>query len=69
MPSIEDHFLELMNSLNIKEITEKQINVMNLQEIEKLFDSFAKRYFRTLEAYGLVGGIFGLVYEGILSLI
>ncbi|WZL71713.1 DUF445 family protein [Clostridiaceae bacterium 35-E11] len=69
IPSIEDHFLELMNSLNIKEITEKQINAMNPQEIEELFNSFAKRYFRTLEGYGLVGGIFGLVSEGILFLI
>lgn len=60
LDSVEAHFLTLINCVNFKEVTERQVTQMDPREIEILFYSFAGRYFRTLEAYGWWGSIFGL---------
>lgn len=54
---------ELIKQINIKNITVKEINNMNPEEIEKLFYSFAGKYFGKLEKYGLLGGIIGILSE------
>lgn len=65
--SLEDHFIELIDSLNIKEITEREVNEMSPEEIENLFYSFAGKYFKRLKAYGWSGSGFGLLAEFILK--
>lgn len=61
MDAIENNFLELINSINVRAVTEEQINAMEPEKIENLFDSFAGKYFRKLESYGWIGSIFGLM--------
>ncbi|MFP4371849.1 MAG: DUF445 family protein [Halanaerobium sp.] len=52
---------ELLNSLELKELTAAEVRKMNPAEIEKIFDSFAGRYFAHLKQYGWFGGIFGVL--------
>lgn len=67
--STEENFLNIVNSVDFKSITEKQINYMEPKEIEDLFNSFAKKYFNRLKLYGLGGAIFGLHWSvGVISL-
>ncbi|OCL26970.1 hypothetical protein U472_05650 [Orenia metallireducens] len=63
LDSLENHFLELLNALNIKEVTELEVNQMSPKDIENLFNSFAGRYFRRLEGYGWLGSVIGLFTE------
>lgn len=63
LDSLEDNVFQIMNSLNIKEITEKEINKMKPEEIENLFYSFAGTYFTRLKLYGLMGGGIGTIIE------
>lgn len=65
LDSVAVHFHSLVTAVNIKEITERQINCMTPEEIEAMFQSFAKPYFRKLELYGaILGALFGLVSSG-----
>ena len=52
---------ELLNSLELKELTAGEVRKMNPAEIEEVFDSFAGRYFAHLKQYGWFGGIFGVL--------
>ncbi|AKA69079.1 DUF445 family protein [Clostridium scatologenes] len=56
----EDNFSNVIDSIDFRGITEKQINKMNAKEIEDLFNSFAKKYFNRLKLYGFGGAFFGL---------
>jgi len=58
--SLEEHLAGIINAVNIKGVTEREINKMDPEQIDKLFDSFARAYFRKLERYGLTGGLVGL---------
>lgn len=60
LDALENNFLELIDSINIQEVTEKQIRAMEPEKIERLFESFAGKYFRKLESYGWIGSILGL---------
>lgn len=51
----------LLSSLELKELTAKEIRKMNPAEIEAVFDSFAGKYFNHLKQYGWFGGVFGLL--------
>jgi uncharacterized membrane protein YheB (UPF0754 family) len=51
----------LLSSLELKELTAKEIRKMNPAEIEDIFDSFAGEYFNHLKQYGWFGGIFGVI--------
>ena len=51
----------LLSSLELKELTAKEIRKMNPAEIEDIFDSFAGEYFNHLKQYGWFGGIFGVL--------
>ncbi len=55
-----DNFSNIINTIDFRGITEKEINNMEPKEIEDLFNSFAKKYFERLKLYGLGGAIFGL---------
>lgn len=57
---MRDNVAELIEAIDLKEVTENEINSMDPRKIKELFDSFAGKYFRKLETYGLMGGIFAL---------
>lgn len=59
--SVKVNFLDIMNSININEITEKEINNMNPKEIKALFYSFAGKYLKRLQWYGWLGSGIGLL--------
>jgi uncharacterized membrane protein YheB (UPF0754 family) len=62
--TLEAHILPLVNSLNFKEIVVREIEKMPAQELEKLFNGFASRYFTYLINYGFGFGIvFGLAID------
>ncbi len=66
--TISKHLLGLLNAVDFKEATEFQINSMEPKKIKKLFDSFASSYFRKLELYGLIGGVFAIYPVVVFSL-
>lgn len=69
MNSLEVHLPALLQSINLRRIVVEEIKSMNPKEIEKLFQSFAGRYFRELINYGFSFGIvFGLLLDGLLQL-
>ncbi|MBC2581463.1 DUF445 family protein [Clostridium sp. DJ247] len=57
--SAVDNFSSIINSINFRTITEKEINSMEPKEIEDLFNSFAEKYFNKLKLYGFGGAAFG----------
>ena len=59
--SFKDNSEDLLNSLELKELTAAEVRKMNPAEIEKVFDSFAGKYFAHLKQYGWFGGIFGVL--------
>ena len=61
LEALEEHLLPIINAVNVKKVTERQINAMDPQEIKNMFDSFAKEYFKKIEKYGLLGGAIGIV--------
>jgi uncharacterized membrane protein YheB (UPF0754 family) len=69
MNSLESHLPALLQSINFRHIVVEEIKAMNPKEIEKLFESFAGRYFRELINYGFSFGIvFGLLLDALLRL-
>ncbi|ERJ13506.1 DUF445 family protein [Haloplasma contractile] len=59
----------LLTTIDLKEVTIREIESMDPKEIKNLFDSFASKYFRKLEAYGFFGGLFAVPYVTGLSFI
>lgn len=51
---------ELIEAVNLKEVTYEQIKVMDSKEIHDLFNSFAGTFFKKLYAYGAFGAVFGI---------
>ncbi len=58
LETIDRHLDELLQSINIKAITEKVVGGMDGRSIHKMFDSFAKRYFNELIWLGCMGVVF-----------
>ena len=50
----------LMESIDFKDVIEREINNMHPSEIEEMFNSFAKIYFDRLILYGGYGALFGI---------
>jgi len=50
----------LMESIDFKDVIEREINNMHPSEIEDMFNSFAKIYFDKLILYGGYGALFGI---------
>lgn len=62
--SLENNIVELINSVNFKNIVITEIENMHPQELEKLFYGFAGKYFKYLIGYGFgFGIIFGLAID------
>ncbi|MTI58718.1 MAG: DUF445 family protein [Firmicutes bacterium] len=59
--SVDNNFIDLVNTIDIHKITVEQVNNMDARKIEKLFYSFAGDYFQRLEVYGWIGGLIGLL--------
>ena len=58
--SISDYIIPILQEINLKSITNKQIEVLNPKEIDELFKSFAGDLFKKLERYGWWGCVFGI---------
>ena len=58
--SISDYIVPILQEINLKNITNKQIQLLNPEEIDILFKSFAGDFFKKLEKYGVFGFIFGI---------
>lgn len=58
--SISDYIIPILKEVNLKNITNKQIELLNPKEIDILFKSFAGDFFKKLEIYGVWGFVFGI---------
>jgi len=58
--SIKIHLIDIVKSIDIKEIIIREINAMHPKEIEEMFYSFAGNYFNKLIIYGIGGAVFGV---------
>jgi len=61
--ALQEQISDLVKTLDLRNITEREINNMEPREIEDIFNSFASRYFRKLEYYGLWGGLLGFIID------
>ncbi|MBF8435653.1 DUF445 family protein [Halanaerobiaceae bacterium Z-7014] len=59
--SLENHFQSLLNSIAIKDVAINQVQLMEAEAIEDLFNSFAGSYLIRLKMYGWSGSVFGLL--------
>ncbi|WP_338767099.1 DUF445 family protein [Bernardetia sp. ABR2-2B] len=68
LEALQEELPHILASIPIKEIVVKEISQMPPQEIEALFNSFAKKYFDRLVQYGFGFGIvFGLTLDTLLE--
>ncbi|BCZ44705.1 hypothetical protein psyc5s11_07720 [Clostridium gelidum] len=58
--SISDYIVPILKEINLKNITNKQIELLNPKEIDILFNSFAGDFFNKLRIYGVWGFVFGI---------
>ncbi len=58
--SISEHIVPILQEVNLKNITNKQIELLNPKEIDVLFTSFAGDFFNKLRIYGVFGFVFGI---------
>lgn len=58
--SISDYIVPILKEINLKNISNKQIDLLNPKEIDILFNSFAGDFFNKLRLYGLIGFVFGI---------
>ncbi|MEJ6950419.1 DUF445 family protein [Natronospora cellulosivora (SeqCode)] len=61
LETLKSGLADLLEIVNLKDISVNEINNMNSQEIEDLFYSFAGGYFGNLEKYGWLGSLVGLL--------
>jgi len=58
--SISDYIVPILQEIDLKNITNKQIELLNPKEIDILFNSFAGDFFNKLRIYGVFGFVFGI---------
>ena len=58
--SISDYIVPILQEIDLKNITNKQIKLLNPKEIDILFNSFAGDFFNKLRIYGVWGFVFGI---------
>lgn len=58
--SIGDYIVPILKEIDLKNITNKQIELLNPKEIDILFNSFAGDLFNKLRIYGVWGFVFGI---------
>jgi uncharacterized membrane protein YheB (UPF0754 family) len=59
--AIEKEYSNMINNIDISNIVEREINNMHPKQIEELFYSFAKNYFKKLTIYGWIGAFGGII--------
>jgi len=59
----------LFKTIDIEKVTETEVNKMDPEEIETMFNSFAGRYFKRLKLYGWMGSGIGGIVELLISII
>jgi len=59
--SLEINLNTVIQSIDLQKVVEQEVNRMHPNEVETMFYSFAKEYFKKLKWYGWIGGVFGLV--------
>ncbi|MDR0561219.1 MAG: DUF445 domain-containing protein [Spirochaetaceae bacterium] len=55
------HFKDIIGSIDIQNVVEREVNAMHPREIEKLFNKFAGTYFTKIIIYGWIGLFGGLL--------
>lgn len=60
LDSISYYIVPILQEINLKNITNKQIELLNPKEIDVLFNSFAGDFFNKLRIYGVFGFVFGI---------
>lgn len=58
--SLSKNFFKVIESLNISEVTENEINTMEAKKLESVFNQIAGTYFKKLIKYGFIGFSFGI---------
>lgn len=57
---IKENLMDILRAIDFKEVTVREISAMEPKQIQYLFNSFGRKYFRKIEAYGIFGGIFAI---------
>jgi uncharacterized membrane protein YheB (UPF0754 family) len=55
-----DNVEDVVSSIDLKGVIEREINAMHPKELEDMLNSFAKIYFNRLIMYGGYGALFGI---------
>ncbi len=58
--SVSDCIVPIIREINLKNISNKQIELLNPKEIDIMFNSFAGDFFNKLRFYGVFGFVFGI---------
>lgn len=58
--SVGDYIVPILREINLKNISNKQIELLNPKEIDVMFNSFAGDFFNKLRLYGVFGFVFGI---------
>lgn len=58
--TLKNNLSTMLSDIEFDKIAKEQINEMSPKKIHKMFNSFAGKYFRTLEVYGFWGAVFGI---------
>ncbi|WP_297418668.1 DUF445 family protein [Clostridium sp.] len=58
--SINHYVVPVLQEIDLKNISNKQIDLLNPREIDILFNSFAGDFFKKLRLYGVFGFVFGI---------
>lgn len=60
LSAVINNSVRIIESMDLKEITRKQIEIMNPRELHELFISFSGTLFKKLYLYGAFGAVFGI---------
>ncbi len=58
--TLKNNLSTMLSDIEFDKIAKEQISEMSPKKIHKMFNSFAGKYFRTLELYGFLGAVFGI---------
>lgn len=58
--SVSEHIVPMLQEVDLREITIRQMDLLNPKEIDILFNSFAGDLFYKLKLYGVFGFVFGI---------
>ncbi|MDR1446378.1 MAG: DUF445 family protein [Treponema sp.] len=61
LDALEIRFGNIIRSVNIRDLTEREVNNMHPREVEILFRKFADPYFRKITLYGWIGSFGGIL--------